>query len=120
MLNKNLNLERASMRILIGWDDPAEAELIALYLNANGENEAVVATDTAGLLARANGESEWDVIMLTTAAPDAETAFQTFQQVRAMQPACPVVGACKSGDVYLLARFITHGLRSYVLRDVGG
>ncbi|MEX2286294.1 MAG: PP2C family protein-serine/threonine phosphatase [Planctomycetaceae bacterium] len=108
------------MRILIGWDDPAEAELIALYLNANGDNEAVVAADVNGLLARANGESTWDVIMLTTTAPDSETAFQTFQKLRASQPGCPIVGACKTTDVYLLARFITNGLRSYVLRDVGG
>ena len=108
------------MRVLIGWDDPAEAELIALYLNANGENEAVVATDVEGLLARAKGDSSWDVIMLTTTSPDSETAFQTFQKLRSAQPACPIVGACKSDDVYLLARFIMQGLRSYVLRDVGG
>lgn len=108
------------MRILIGWDDPAEAELIALYLNANGENHAVVTTDAAELANRSNGDSEWDVIMMTTTSPDSDTAFATFQQIRAARPGCPIVGACKSDDVFRLARFITNGMRSYVLRDVGG
>lgn len=108
------------MRILIGWDDPAEAELISLYLNANGENQAVVANGVDELANRSNGDGEWDVIMMTTTFPDSDTAFATFQKIREIRPSCPVVGACKSEDVFRLARFITHGMRSYVLRDVGG
>src|SRR5262245_40483588 len=97
------------MRILIGCDDPAEGELIALYLNASGENEAVVATNAGELAQPANGEAPWDVIMMTTTTPDHDAAFELFQKVRAAHPASPVVGACKSEDVYRLARFITHG-----------
>ncbi len=108
------------MRILIGWDDPAEADLIALYLNANGENQVSLARDCNDLLERANVDGAWDVVMMTTTFPDSDTAFATFEKIRRQQPGCPIVGACKSDDVYLLARFITHGLRSYVLRDVGG
>ena len=40
------------MRILIGWDDPAEAELLQLYLN--GDNTVVLRLEEEPLLAAAN------------------------------------------------------------------
>ena len=107
------------MRILIGWDDAAEAELISLYLNAN-DNEAVLLLEPAELLARAGGDETWDVILMTTNMPDSDGAFDVFQQLRASCPESPIVGACQTEDVFRLARFITNGMRSYVLRDVGG
>jgi len=113
------------MRILIGWDDPSEAELITLYLNASEENEAVAVTEPAEFLAQADSGQVWDVILMATDLsdtdrPDIDGAFEIFQQVRQFQPECPVVSACQTEDVYRIARFITHGLRSYVLRDLGG
>ena len=62
------------MRILIGWDDPAEAELISLYLNAGEENQASVTTESTEFLAQAMGEHDWDVVLMTTDSPDSETA----------------------------------------------
>ena len=55
------------MKILICWDDPSEAELISLYLNA-GENEAAVATEIAATLELAKGGA-WDVMLMTTVSP---------------------------------------------------
>ena len=43
--------------------------------------------------------------------------FSTFTQLRALLPEVPIVGACKGNDVYRLARFLTNGLRTYVIRD---
>ena len=34
-------------------------------------------------------------------------------------PDCPVIGACHSGDMVKLARFLGQGMRAYVLRDQG-
>jgi serine phosphatase RsbU (regulator of sigma subunit) len=52
--------------------------------------------------------------------PDSDGAFEIFEQVRTARPGCPIVGACKSQDIYQLPRFITGGMRSYVPRDLGG
>lgn len=110
------------MRLLIGWDDAAEAELISLYLNAT-DDQAVVTTDSEELVSRARcRDDDWDVILMTTGSGegDADGAFEIFETLRQARPDCPIVGACHSQDVFWLARFITNGMRSYVLRDVGG
>jgi len=107
------------MRVLVGWDDVAEADLISLYLQA-GENEAVVATDSEELVKKAEDDEGFDVILMTTNMPDSDGAFDVFGKLRQAQPEAPIVGACQTEDVFRLARFITHGMRSYVLRDVGG
>ncbi len=107
------------MRVLIGWDNSEESDLIALYLNAQ-EQAAVIASDNQELIELANNSDEWDVILLTTKLPDSDTAFEVFQELRKIRPDCPIVGACHTEDVYRLARFLTNGMRSYVLRDLGG
>ncbi len=107
------------MRILIGWDQPEEAELISLYLSAS-ENEARVETDRERFLEQVNGNGQWDVILMTTNMPDDEGAFSAFKRVREARPECPVVGACRTQDIVQLARFISNGMRSYVPRDLGG
>ncbi len=107
------------MRVLVGWDDPDEANLISLYLNAS-DDEAEVSTELDEVLAHANNSPTFDVILISTSLPDSDGAFALFEQLRKAQPDCPIVGACKTEDVFRLARFITNGMRSYVLRDVGG
>lgn len=106
------------MNILISWDDPDEAELISLYLTTE-ENEAKVATTPEATWSMADA-AQWDVILMSTTSPDAETAFGLFTKLKGRFPNCPIVGACRSEDVFLLARFFTAGMRNYVLRDVGG
>ena len=108
------------MHVLVGWDDPSEAELIALYLSAGEQNTVHVTTDPADLLTRARSSDDWDIVLMTTSTTDNDAPFETFQEVRKARPECPIVGACRSQDVYRLARFISNGMRSYMLRDIGG
>jgi hypothetical protein len=49
------------MRILIGWDQPEEAELISLYLSASG-NDVRTFTDRAQFRDEATAGGEWDVV----------------------------------------------------------
>jgi phosphoserine phosphatase RsbU/P len=107
------------MRVLIGWDNSEESDLISLYLNAQ-EETAFIAGDSQELIELATNSDEWDVILITTKLPDDETAFNLFQELRKIRPDCPIVGACHTEDVFRLARFLTNGMRSYVLRDLGG
>ena len=107
------------MKILVGWDDASEAELISLYLNA-GDNECTVATDPETFTQHALQDDSWDVVLMVIALPDIETAYEIFQKIHTSLPQCPIVGACKSENVFQLAKFITAGMRTYVLRDFGG
>jgi serine phosphatase RsbU (regulator of sigma subunit) len=57
---------------------------------------------------------------MATGSPDPDTAFSAFLEIHAARPNVPVIGACHTGEVVQLARFLTAGMRSYLLRDVGG
>lgn len=107
------------MRILVGWDQADEADLISLYLGVD-ENQVTVATDPVRLFEIAQEHQNWDVILLSTCLPDADGAFDVFSRLRDSHPDCPIVGACQTQDVYRIVRFMTNGMRSYVLRDSGG
>ena len=50
------------MRILVGWDDLAEAELIDTFLNVD-ENEALVCTD-AEELAQGVARADFETVLL--------------------------------------------------------
>lgn len=106
------------MRILAAWNDPAESELLGLYLNLD-ENQFVTAYDAESALEQIRAQ-EWDVILLSLTLPDVDAAYEVFQQIRRMQPGCPIVGACFPQEVFQLARFMTNGLRTYILRDEVG
>lgn len=107
------------MRILVGWDNPEQADLISMYLGI-GEHEAEVVLGGEQLLARLRGDEVWDVVFLSIMLPDVETAFDTFQEIRRRQPDLPVVGACETADVFRVVRFMTHGMSAYAIRDANG
>ena len=107
------------MRILIGWDNESELELIGLYLGAS-ENEVVSVTDAAGLLEQAAAPAGWEVLLVTTTLLDSDPESDLFQKLSDTLPDCPIVGACQSQDVFRMARYLTHGMRNYILRDAGG
>ena len=107
------------MRVLVGWDDQRQAELLRLYLNVD-ENAVVLTTDHQQFLALAEEHRHWDAFLITTSSPDPDTAFKVFEQLREWYPESPVIGACHTGDVYRIARYLTHGLRGYVIRDEAG
>ena len=106
------------MRALVAWDNPAEAELLSLYLNLDA-HRAVITTKPAEFLELA-GQESWDVILMALNLPDLDGAFAILQRLRHLQPDCPIVGACHPVEVFRLARFLTHGMRSYLLRDSSG
>ncbi len=108
------------MRVLIVWDDAAEADLISLYLQAS-ENEAVVVLKDSVLTEHlANTTNNWDAVLLATSFGDPDQGLATFLRIRKALPECPVIGACHSEHVLQLASFISSGMRSYVIRDLGG
>lgn len=106
------------MRILVGWDHPAEADLLALYLSI-GDNEVTITTKHEQLVEQAQRQP-WDVLLMALNFPDNAGAFELFQRLRRVQPECPIVGACLPVEVFRIARFMTNGMRSYMLRDTSG
>ena len=113
------------MKILVGWDNPKEAELISLYLN-NDEHSARVVEPTAlldsvrGTLPEDDDWDEWDVILMTTGDDETNGALECFRQIHELRPNCPSVGACHPNQTSQLTRFIAAGMRTYVLRDEQG
>ena len=109
------------MRILVCWDDPAEADLLRMYLNlGDNPDDTVVVTDPTEFRTLATNQDTWHAILMSISHPDHDSAYETFHQIREYRPDCPIVGACRNDDVFRIARFLTNGLRSYVLRDSGG
>jgi len=107
------------MRILVGWDDSENAELIGLYLNTD-EHTATVVHDGDALLRAATQEGPWDVVLLAIDFPDVARGYEVFTELRKRCPDVPVVGACRADEIVQLARFLTAGMRTYVLRDTDG
>lgn len=108
------------MRILVGWDNREQAELISLYLNGDEHSARVVQPDALLQAATADGKA-WDVVLMSTGnADDGNGTLEIFLRLREALPNCPVVGACKPEDTQQLTRFIAAGMRTYVLRDAQG
>jgi len=108
------------MRILIGWDNPEESDLISLYLGVS-ENDVVICATTEEFLEQAlEGDSSWDIILMSIMGPDPQTAFEYFEQIRKKHLDTPVVGACPTQGTFHVARFLSAGMRAYIIRDEGG
>ena len=106
------------MRILVGWDNPAEAETIDLVLNVDG-NTATVTTDGEAFHKYLQDQT-WDVLVVTLSFPNDETAFAHFEKTRRLAPSLPVLGAWRPGEIVQLAKFISAGLRMNISRDANG
>jgi serine phosphatase RsbU (regulator of sigma subunit) len=106
------------MQILVGWDDPTEAETIRLFLNVD-DNTAVVATEVDEFKSQAS-QGDWDVLLMSLNFPNSAEAFPLFEQVRVWQEKAPILGACYPGEIMQLAKFISHGLHGYIPRDHEG
>lgn len=107
------------MRILVGWDNSEQADLISMYLGI-GEHEVEIMLGSSALISKLHEGGDWDVLFLSITLPDVETAFDTFQEVRSLRPELPIVGACQSADVFRVVRFMTHGMSAYAIRDSNG
>jgi serine phosphatase RsbU (regulator of sigma subunit) len=106
------------MRILVGWDDPAEAELIDTFLNVD-PNEARVFSDAAEL-EQSLTPGSYDAVLLAMSFPSEQGAFALFDRIRHVLPDAPVVGAWAPGEVSQVAKFIKNGLHSFISRDENG
>lgn len=106
------------MRMLVAWDDPAEAELIDTFLNVE-PNECHVFTDAEALEASLTANS-FDVVMLALSFPSEEAVFPLFERIRRVLPDAPVVGAWSPGEISQVAKFIKNGLHSFISRDENG
>jgi serine phosphatase RsbU (regulator of sigma subunit) len=107
------------MRVLIAWDVPREAELIALYLNT-AENQAVSCLTAGEVLARAE-LGLWDAVLMSLTFPKtADEGYELFTKLQEALPDVPVVVGCRPGEMFALPRFLTHGLRFYINRDERG
>jgi phosphoserine phosphatase RsbU/P len=106
------------VKTLVGWDNPQEAELLLLYLTISN-NEATSCSTAADLIAKA-GQERWDVVLLSQTLPTTEDGYAVFARLRDLMPDTPIVLACRLSEMIGLPRFLTHGLRSYIIRDERG
>ncbi|MGE0756704.1 MAG: PP2C family protein-serine/threonine phosphatase [Pirellulaceae bacterium] len=106
------------MRILVGWDNAIEAETIDLILNVD-ESSAAIYSDAAEFEA-AIVRGNWDVVLLATNFPNEEDSLALYKKVQETMPHVPVVGAWRQGEFTNLARFISNGLHSHLMRDSEG
>jgi sigma-B regulation protein RsbU (phosphoserine phosphatase) len=107
------------MRMLVGWDDPEQSETISLFLNVD-DDSAVITGSPAEMLQAAHADGNFDAVLMAVGVPDMDDSFEVFTGLKKLLPDVPVVGACQPADVYRMAKFLTQGMRNYVLRDSGG
>src|SRR5579863_8142590 len=109
------------MRVLVGWDDESEIELLSMYLEV-GETTVKVVRDPASLVGAicgggANHGGEFDVVLMPVTFPDGDGSFAAFEKVRRAAPDLPVIVAARPGEIYPLSRFISHNVEAHVYRD---
>lgn len=107
--------ETMSLKILVGWDNSDEIELMKLYLHAD-DNEVSFCCRLDDFATTALESETWDVVLFSTHA-ETDEHFETFCRLQKQFPDTPFVGACQHTDVYKVARFLTAGMRSYFIRD---
>ncbi len=106
------------MRVLVGWDDPVEAETIGLILNVD-ETTVEIQADPDQFEALVT-QQDWDVVLMAINFPDEERSLTLFKTVQDSQPNIPIVGVWKQGSFTHLAKFISNGLHSHLMRDSEG
>lgn len=107
------------MKTLVAWDDPKEAELLGLYLTL-GDNSARCCRTTSELFAAAAGD-HWDIVLQSQTFPaTADEGFAVFQKLQEVLPDVPVVIGFRRDEMIGLPRFLTRGVRSYIVRDERG
>lgn len=108
------------MRILAGWDDPVEADLLRLYLAAGEANDVFLTNQEEAFLGRA-ADQPWDVILQALTFPSSpESGMAVYGQLRERVPDTPTVVACRPSEIINLPRFLLRGLRFYLYRDTAG
>ena len=98
------------MKILVGWDDPQQAQLLELYLSA-GDNEVKVCLEADELKSRVRAGG-WEVLFLAMTFPcNADKGYAVFAELQETEPAAGRAGG-RSTEMIGLVKFLTHGLPS--------
>jgi len=106
------------MRILAGWDNEPEAELILTFLGV--EHEVEMAQSAEEFRAAVEAGGHYDVLLMAITMPDIDSGYELFQLANKKYPLTPILGACAQSDVFRIVRFMANGLTAYVIRDSGG
>lgn len=106
------------MRILVGWDESAEAETIRTFLNLDGDFAEVVTEERE--FERALVESHWDVLIQALSFPRQEDSLDLFERAQSLNGSAPVIGIWRQDEIADLARFMESGLHSHLMRDANG
>ena len=104
------------MRVLLVWDNESESDLISMYLGVDG-GEITVAVGAQQALEKTTVPGQYDVILFAINLPTTDEGFSFFKQIHLSDPATPMIGACQSQEVIRVARFMSKGMASYVIRD---
>ena len=107
------------MRILVGWDNDAEIDLISMYLGVDG-SDVTNAIGAEGVRQQIQSGAQFDIVLLAINMPDIEGGYELFQELRHAKSDMPVVGACQPQEVYRIVRFMANGMSAYIIRDAAG
>ncbi len=102
-------------KILIVDDEPADRHLMQQALQKDGY-ELLPAEDAAQALEIARRESP-DAVLLDVLLPDAN-GLETFQQLRALDPALPVIFVTASGSSNLVIQAMQLGALDYLVKPL--
>ncbi|HEX7446092.1 MAG TPA: PP2C family protein-serine/threonine phosphatase [Pirellulales bacterium] len=103
------------MRVLVGWDDDDEIELLTSYLEV-GETAIELVRSPAELV-KAFEVAGYDAVLMPVSFPDSEQSFAAYESLRQLDHEAPVIIAARPGEIYPLSRFIAHGVQTHVYRD---
>lgn len=106
------------MRVLVGWDDEIEAETIGLILNVD-ETEVEIATSGPEFEEQVTNGT-WDIVLFATNFPSEDESLPMFLKVQEAHDSIPIVGAWRQGEFTNLAKLISQGLHSHLMRDADG
>lgn len=107
------------MKILAVWDNETEADLVSMYLGID-DNEVVTVIGPDAARDHMQETGRYDIVLMPISLPDPDGAYEIFSQIRKTWPDAPIVGACKSADVFRIVRFMANGMSAYVIRDDAG
>ena len=108
------------MRVLAGWDDAAEAELLELYLNVDQTSATVLVGSAAMSEILQQEEFPFDVVLLSVFLKDRTETLGVAMQLKLLQPDCPVVVAVRPDEVRRLTGFLRIGIPTALPRDSNG
>ncbi|MGH7139669.1 MAG: response regulator, partial [Pirellulales bacterium] len=93
MQTEQADTRSVPVRVLVGWDDEEEIDLLTMYLEAGGTEVRVTRTPDE-LLAAFQIEA-FDVVLMPISFPDDSQAFDAFSRMRQLNQDVPVMVAAR-------------------------